>query len=157
MSDSLERLVAYLQENVGRYSLQSVRDALLRQGHDPALVNAAIAEYDRRQHAAAAPAPPPAPATGRPIVWPYVLVAILINSGLAAVAGMAALSVPMHQTSDTSALHFTVKLFLVEAVGALLMMPTGKLRRLGCGILAAILLGSAVGLLSFVGYCAANI
>ncbi len=156
MSDAeLERLIGYLQENAGRYSLQSLWDQLLREGYEPHLINQAIAEHDRRQHAAA-PATSPGPAAGRPIVWPYTLMAVLINSGLAAVAGMAALSVPMHQASNTSALHFTAKLFLVEAVGALLMMLTGKLRRLGCGILGAILLASAVGLLSFVGYCAVN-
>lgn len=46
--EKLERMVAYLQKYVGRYSLQSVWDQLLREGHDPALINRAIAEYDRR-------------------------------------------------------------------------------------------------------------
>lgn len=63
MSDpKLERLIAYLQENTGRYSLQSLRDALLRQGHDPALVEEAFAECDRRSRLGLSPAPSPAPA-----------------------------------------------------------------------------------------------
>lgn len=148
MSDpKLERLIAYLRENTGRYSLQSLRDQLLKEGYEPDLINQAIAELDRRQHAVA----------GSPAVWPYVLLAVLINSGLAAFAGMAALSVPMHHSSDTGPFHFTAALFLVEAVCALLVLLNGKLRRLGCGILGAVLVGSAVGLLSFVGYCAVNL
>lgn len=43
-----ERMVAYLERYVGRYGLQPVWDQLLREGHDPALINRAIAEYDRR-------------------------------------------------------------------------------------------------------------
>jgi len=140
-----------------------LRDQLLREGYEPHLINQAIAEYDRRrQQAEAAPALPAAPAAGSPTFWSHallvilVLLAILINSGLAAYASMAALSVPMRHPSDTGPLHLVATLFVAEAVGALLMMLSGKLRKLGCGILCAVLLASAVGMLSFVGYCMVN-
>jgi hypothetical protein len=153
----LERMVAYLQENVGLHSLQSVWDQLLREGHDPALVNRAIAEYDRRS--AAGPASSPAPRrplqNESPTVWPYILLAVLVNSGLAARAAMAALST-QHHPSDTTALHFTAAIFVCEAVAALAMMVTRTLRKLGCGILSALGLAIAVGMISFVGYCMVN-
>lgn len=153
----LERVVAYLQENVGPHSLQSVWDQLLREGHDPALINRAIAEYDRR--AAAGPAPPPLPGeplqAESPTVWPYVLLAVLVNSGLAAMAATTALAT-RHHDSDTRALHAITLLFVCEALAALFMMSTGTLRKLGCGIFCAIGLAIAIGMISFVGYCMVN-
>ena len=152
-----ERMVAYLQDNVGPYSLQSLGDQLLREGQDPALVNRAIAEYDRRL--AAGPASSPAP--GRtlenesPTVWPWILLAVLVNSGLAALAATAALAT-QHHSSDTRALHFTATVFVCEAVAALAMMTTRTLPKLGCGILGALGLAIAIGMISFVGYCMVN-
>lgn len=54
-----EQMVAYLQHYVGRYGLQYARDQLLGVGHDPALIDRAIAEYHRRLAERPAPASPP--------------------------------------------------------------------------------------------------
>lgn len=62
--DELEWLVAYLQKNAGRFSLQSLWDQMLRDGYDPALVNRAIAEYDRRPAVSESAPPVPQASTG---------------------------------------------------------------------------------------------
>lgn len=67
-NEKLERLVAYLEQNVERYGREPLRDALRRQGHDPALIDEALAEHDRRSRLRVilASSPDPAAPGGEP-------------------------------------------------------------------------------------------
>lgn len=151
----LEAVLAYLNENSGRYSLEALRRQLLQTGYDPATVDRAVATFQGETFQGEVP-PSEGPGVGHyGVLVLLVLLAMLINSGLAAKATTAYLATRDHP-SDSSHLHFATRLFLVEAIGAFVLLFTRRFRKLGCWILGSLVLAIVVGMVSFVGYCMMN-
>jgi hypothetical protein len=67
---NLAPILAYLQENHGRYSLAALHRQLLQNGHDPVDVDWAIRIFQQENPAA------------RPWVWPWALLIVAFNTAL---------------------------------------------------------------------------
>jgi len=136
----LKALLAYLRENSGQYSIESLRAQMVKAGHVPADADRAIAVFQGR-----GPRPEPA-------VWgPALLVAVadfalgfvcyelFSRYGAGKVACSAAVLAP--------------GIYLVEGVASLILFAAGK-ERWGRALLLGLLISFALGLLVLFGFLA---
>jgi hypothetical protein len=138
----IEAILAYLNENAGRYSLEALRAQLLQTGYDPATVDWAI-----QIHQGNNPAPPKS-RTGRKI-----LLVLAVNAVLAAIlTGMA--SIPGVTEEMLSVLGFGFFLLgCAELFGGILLCFFESKRSWGLGLLLGFLLSIGLALLIFAGWC----
>ncbi len=167
---TLDEVVAYLWEHGTTHRLQSLRDHLVAQGYDPALVDQAVAAY-RAERAkldgAESEAELSPPAGGRHgCVWGALLVGILValvNGGLLHRSFLKAptlfVGAAVHPQL-TATLELGLKLFLWEVWGGLLVLALGLIpgplrlfgRSLGGGLLLGIVLTGVLFLIG-IGVC----
>ena len=139
---NLEKVLAYLNEQSGRYSLGALRQQLLQTGYDPVIVDQAIQIHQGNDAAL------PKPRTGR-----KVLLVLAVNAALAALL-IAVANVPGITEEVLSVLG--VVFFLVacaEFLCGLLMCFFEKTRSWGLGLLLGFLLFVGLSLLLFAGFC----
>lgn len=169
---TLDEVVAYLWEHGATHSFQGLRDHLVAQGYDPALIDQAVATYraERAKLDGAEPeaeiSPPPA-GGGHLYIWGALLVGILValgNGGFlflalreAAASFSGADTHPQLTESRIGvAVNLGLKLFLWEVWGGLLLLALGlvpgPLRPFGRGLGGGLLLGILLtGLLLLIG------
>jgi hypothetical protein len=137
----IEKLLAYLNEQSGHFSLEALRRQLLDTGYDPGTVDRAI-EIHRMD-------PPEAP---RPAFWPRAFGVLGINVLMvAAVLGIANLP-----RRDAELINFLQGVFLLllggELIAGLGLSLAGLARPWGLGLLLGFLLTVALPLL-LLGIC----
>jgi hypothetical protein len=138
----LEAVLAYLNENSGRYSLDALRNQLLQTGYDPATVDWAIQVHQGNNPAL------PKPRTGRKI-----LLVVAVNAVLAAIVAVVA-NLPRITEEVLSVLGFG--LFLIgcfEMVGGLALCFPEKTRSWGLGLMLGFLLSVGLAVLVLSGVC----
>jgi len=139
---ALEKVLAYLNEQSGRYSLEALRGQLLQSGYDPATVDQAIQIHQGRS-----PAPP------RTRIGRKILLVMAVNAVLAAIAiGIGSLP----KISQEVVTVLASGLFLIgcaEFLVGLLMCFFEKVRAWGLGLLLGFLLSGGLALLILTGWC----
>lgn len=131
---NLDPILAYLREHSGRYSLSALREQLLENGYDPALVDRAIAVY---QHENPPQLPPP--------IWPKALLVVGANVLLVVLAILALAS----GKEDTIKLTGFVLLLVFggEILGGIVLLFLPKGRFWGRVLLFGFLLTLALAIL----------
>lgn len=133
----LEALLAYLAENAGRFSIDSLRAQMVKAGHAPAEADRAISVFQGR-----------APVPGQP-AWTIVLGVALVNLALAA-SGFGLFSRYGMGQASCSALVLVPAVYLAELFGGLIFLGSGR-DRWGRGLLLGVLLFFALGLAVLLG------
>jgi hypothetical protein len=138
----LEAVLAYLNENSGRYNLDALRNQLLQTGYDPATVDWAIQVHPGRNPEI------PKPRTGR-----QILLVMAVNAVLAAIMiGVGAL--PGTSQDLLGALGFgLVVIGCAEFFSGLVMIFFEKTHSSGLGLLLGCMLSVALAFLIFTGWC----
>lgn len=141
----LDLLVAYLRQHGGRFVVEALRQQMLSEGNDPALVEEAIRIYQSEK-----PAPPPRP------VWPLALGIAFAN--LAAIilifATFATFGESIEEPVGSNLVLLALALFLLEPiVGLVLFLKGGSLRRPGLGLLLGWACFVGGGILLLGGFC----
>lgn len=143
--DQSELLLAYLRQHGDRFAVDALRKQMLSEGHDPALVEEAIAAYQREK-----PAPPARP------LWPRALgIAFLNLAAVILVIGLIAVFESEMPSSAVSSLFLLLAavLILEPVVGAVLILAGGPRRRPGLGLLLGWVLFVGAMLLLLGGFC----
>lgn len=138
----LDALLAYLRENSGRFSMERLREQILKAGHAPATADFAIGVFQGRLP------PPEAPA------WPLAAVVTVLNF---AFAGLCALMFSRTDKSlACSALALLPVIYFGEFVTgiALLSSRDRNQYRRGQGLLVGVLLFVGLGVLLLIGAAA---
>lgn len=143
--ESLEPLLVYLREHASRYSLEALRSQLIAAGHAPEAADRAIAAFRYEQSQRAAPPDKSA--------WPIAILVAVLNFVIpgAIVAAFAALK----PDDEALALLFFLPAFLYlgELIAGLVLLATGKNRRLGKGLLFGLALFVGVSIVAVGGLC----
>lgn len=143
--NQLDTLVAYLRQHGDRFVIDALRKQMLSEGHDPVLVEEAIAAYQREK-----PAPPDRP------LWPRALgIAFLNLAVVILVIGLVAVFEAKMPYSAVSALFLLLAaaLILEPVVGAVLILAGGPKRRPGLALLLGWALFAGATLLLLGGFC----
>jgi hypothetical protein len=143
--DQLDLLVAYLRQHGDRFAVDALRQQMLSEGHDPALVEEAIVVYQREK-----PAPPARP------VWPRAVgIAFLNLAVVILVIGLVIVfeaKIPYIAVSSLFLL-LAAALILEPVVGAVLILAGGPRRRPGMALLLGWVLFAGATLLLLGGFC----
>ncbi len=141
---SLDPIFAYLREHSGRYSLSALREHLLQTGHDPAMVDRAIAIY-QQENPPALPAPVP--------VWPKALMVLAVNAALMAVVAKVLVSGASNDTVSSTG-FLLLMIGCGELLGSCVLALWQKSRAWGLALFFGLLLSIPLGILASVGLCA---
>jgi hypothetical protein len=128
----LDSLLAYLRENSGRFSLDTLRAQMAKAGHKPEAVERALRVFQGTE-------PPPDPPS-----WPWVLVVAFVD--LALVGLFAWLFTHGYKQAGCSVIGLLPVLCLLEFVVGLTLLASRDRQRLGRALFFGVLLFFGVSL-----------
>jgi hypothetical protein len=132
----LDPILAYLRQHSAQYSLEALREQLVRSGYHPAEVDQAVALYQEQN--------PPAP---RSRVFPKALLVVAVN----AVLTVGALRVQGVRSDILSS--FYMLLIGAELVAGFVACFPAKSRSWGLALLLGFVITVALGILALGGFC----